>query len=193
MLAKAAEAARLRLLASAGEGAADAARLDTALVTEANAELRAAEAGKAAEALAKGSGGSAFEETVNITQTTSPADCMGAAKTASDVLRVRHFTSYEGIEGIQNSMEIWVSRGEPVGVHVEVGPSFGPAETGAAETGAAARGARGVYVEFDAPGPMVPTYVGPRNTAVIPTTTPLPINNLNPTFVKPPWWQFWKW
>jgi hypothetical protein len=91
-------------------------------------------------------------------------------------------------------MEIWVSRGEPVGVHVEVGPSFGPAARGAAETGAARPSVQGVYVEFDVPRPVVPTpWVGPRNTAVIPTTTPLQIGNLNPVFVKPRWWEFWKW
>jgi hypothetical protein len=115
-----------------------------------------------------------------------------AADAGADVLRVRHYTSYEGLQGIQDSGEIWASRGDPIGVHVEVGPNFGPAATGATDTGAAAQGTRGVYVEFDAPGAMVPTpWVGPRTTAVIPTTSPLPISSLNPTFVKPPWWKIW--
>ena len=98
--------------------------------------------------------------------------------------RVRHYTSPEGLKGIQGDMAINPSRGG--GVHVETGP-FGPASTGARETGAAGRGA---YVEFDAPNVMQPTKVGPRNTAVIPSEQPVPIQNLNPTFRTIPWWQF---
>ena len=31
----------------------------------------------------------------------------------------------------------------------------------------------------------------PRNTAVVPTNTPLPLEGANPVFVKRPWWKFW--
>jgi hypothetical protein len=73
-----------------------------------------------------------------------------------------------------------------MGVHVEVGPRFGPVETGSAETGAYVKGA---YVEFDAPGEMFPTDVGARTTAVIPTESPLSIADLNPEYVNIPWWK----
>jgi len=72
----------------------------------------------------------------------------------------------------------------PFGVHVEVEP-FGPTtpRTGpgspGAEVGAAGQGR---YVEFDLPPNAIRTDVGPRNTAVIPTRTPLPIHDKNPTF-----------
>lgn len=100
--------------------------------------------------------------------------------------RVRHYTSSEGLAGIKADSAINPARGG--GVHVEVGPSFGPAKTGSAQTGAHGSGA---YVEFDAPGTIIPTYVGPRQTGVIPTATPLPLNDLNPVFQNTPWWKFW--
>jgi hypothetical protein len=88
--------------------------------------------------------------------------------------------------GIEDDMAINPSRGNPVGVHVEAQP-FGSAVTGSADTGAAFGGA---YVEFDAPSSMLPTSVGPRTTGVIPTSDPLPLQNLNPTFHKVPWYFF---
>ena len=99
---------------------------------------------------------------------------------------MRHYTSQEGMAGIRTDGAVNPARGG--GVHVETGPPFGSARTGAAETGAYGKGA---YVEFDAPGSMRPTNVGPRKTAVIPTDTPLPITDLNPTFKTVPWWKFW--
>src|SRR5437763_113551 len=48
------------------------------------------------------------------------------------------------------------------------------------------------YVEIDLPSNAVPTHVGPRNTAVIPSSGPLPIGGLNPTFVPVRrWWNLW--
>ena len=102
---------------------------------------------------------------------------------------VRHYTSNEGLAGIKQSQSIVPSRGNPIGVHVEVGPNFGPAATGSADTGAAGRGA---FVQFTTPkSSLQPTYVGPRQTAVIPTQTPLSIARQNPTYVSKPWWKFW--
>jgi hypothetical protein len=48
-------------------------------------------------------------------------------------------------------------------------------------------------VEFDVPEPgaLVPHVVGPRATAIIPTSVPLALDGLNPRFVRPRWWQFW--
>lgn len=71
--------------------------------------------------------------------------------------------------------------------HVEMQP-FGPAANAWREVGAA-KGA--AYVEFDEPANMVRTYIGNRNTGVIPATSPLPLIWANPTFVKQPWWQRW--
>ncbi len=54
----------------------------------------------------------------------------------------------------------------------------------------------GAFVEFDAPPGMVPTLIGVRNTAIIPTTIdgPFSITGLNPRFVKVrrAWWEFWR-
>ncbi len=115
----------------------------------------------------------------------------GAAETAisrASPLRGRHHTSPESLSGIRSMQAINPARGDPVGVHVEVGPGFGPARTASAETGAAGRGA---YVELDLTRPMKPTFVGPRDTAVIPTDVPLPLKNSNPRFVRLTWWKFW--
>jgi RHS repeat-associated protein len=111
------------------------------------------------------------------------------------ILRARHFSDATGLAGIESDMAINASssaRGagtELAGVHVELQP-FGPVSTASSEMGSVA-GGRG-FVEFDTPANMVRTSVGPRNTAIIPTTTPLPLQNLNPTFVAPsPWWKVW--
>ncbi|MCK5803822.1 MAG: RHS repeat-associated core domain-containing protein, partial [Lentisphaeria bacterium] len=105
--------------------------------------------------------------------------------------RARHHTNRQGANGIDADGAVDPARGNPRGVDVEVEP-FGPTKPGLhgpkAETGAAAEGA---YVEFDLPDSAISTNVGPRNTARIPTNEPLPIRNLNPTIVKPPWWKFW--
>jgi len=93
-------------------------------------------------------------------------------------------------------MAINPARGEPAGVHVETEP-FGTAKPGLggpkAQTGAAGEGA---YVEMDLTGSAQPTNVGPRRTAAIPTSDPLPLEGLNPTFVpvRALWnlWYFWR-
>jgi hypothetical protein len=84
------------------------------------------------------------------------------------------------------------SRGEPLGIDVETEP-FGPTKPWLGgprvETGAAKEGA---YVEIDLPADTIPTNVGPRNTAGIPTSDPLPIAGLNPKFVSVRrWWNLW--
>jgi hypothetical protein len=96
------------------------------------------------------------------------------------------------MRGIQKDGAINPARGDPPGVHVETEP-FGTTKPGrggpAAETGAASEGA---HVEIDLPDDAIPTYVGPRNTAVIPTADPLLIKNLNPRFVRVRrWWNLW--
>ena len=100
------------------------------------------------------------------------------------MLRVRHHTSSESLASIRQQGAINPSRGG--GVHVETQP-FGPAQTASRDTGAFGRGG---YVEFNAPISIVPTNVGPRTTAMIPATTPLPISGTNPTFRAISWWRF---
>jgi RHS repeat-associated protein len=124
---------------------------------------------------------------------TAVADAEASVTADPIALRVRHFTSPDALKGIQRTQTICPSRakfipgrGDVMGVHVEVGPRFGPVETGSAETGAYVKGA---YVEFDAPGEMFPTDVGARTTAVIPTESPLSIADLNPEYVNIPWWK----
>jgi RHS repeat-associated protein len=124
--------------------------------------------------------------------------CSGTSG-GSGPLRVRHHTKWEGIDGIRRQGQIDPSyRGRPWGVDVEVGPNFGAPGTAIEELGAAANPLRGRgYVEFDAPANMnlTPTVTNyPRTSARIPTNHALPINGLNPTFVKlKPWWMRWMW
>jgi uncharacterized protein RhaS with RHS repeats len=96
------------------------------------------------------------------------------------VPRVRHHTSVENLRKIRESQEIWPARGDPIGVHVETQP-FGPVSSASSDVGAFGRGA---YIEFDRPQTIVPTYIGPRNTGVIPTQKPFIIDNLNPVYWK---------
>ncbi|WP_318248148.1 RHS repeat-associated core domain-containing protein, partial [Escherichia coli] len=106
--------------------------------------------------------------------------------TGDDTVRVRHHTSTEGIDGISKDGSINPARGNPVGVHVEVEP-FGDPKTAGAETGAWKNGS---YVEFDASkDSLTKTNVGPRNTAVIPTDDPLPLNDKNPIYKKDSFWS----
>ncbi len=113
--------------------------------------------------------------------------------------RVRHHTDDAGLESIRAQGAINPSRGSSgveFGVHVEVEP-FGTTRPGLegpkTQTGAVQGGA---YVEFDAPPEMVPTLIGVRNTAIIPTTIddPFSLEGLNPRFVKVrrDWWEFWR-
>ncbi|MCI5207223.1 MAG: hypothetical protein D3910_00155 [Candidatus Electrothrix sp. ATG2] len=97
--------------------------------------------------------------------------------------RGRHHTSPNRLNQIKKDKAIKPSRGG--GVHVETEP-FGPAGTASKDTGAFRNGA---YVEFDIPGTIRSTNVGPRNTGVIPTKKPLSIGESNPKFVKLPWWK----
>ncbi|MBW3598283.1 MAG: hypothetical protein KY475_13550 [Planctomycetes bacterium] len=109
--------------------------------------------------------------------------------------RNRHHTDRRGLEGIRRDNAINPARGEPLGVDVEVGPPFGSVQPGLggpiAETGAAGEGA---YVEFDSVGTEIPTDVGPRKTARIPTEKPLLLDELHAELIiVPRWWEFWKW
>jgi RHS repeat-associated protein len=118
------------------------------------------------------------------------AICYGSARQGASSflragsIRVRHHTSREGLAAIRRQGAINPSRGG--GVHVEISP-FGIPRTAAQETGAFGRGA---YVEFNSPGNVIPTFVGPRSTGVIPTASPLPISGANPIFYTRPWWRF---
>jgi hypothetical protein len=100
---------------------------------------------------------------------------------------------------MRKTLEILPARGiegAEAGVHVEVEP-FGTARPGLggprAEMGCFAEGA---FVEFDAPAGMIPTRVGPRNTAMIPTPLdrPFALAGRNARFVKVRrhWWEFWR-
>lgn len=113
--------------------------------------------------------------------------------------RVRHHTDDAGLVQIRSNMQIHPSRGTggvEAGVHVEVQP-FGSPRPGLhgprAETGCFAEGA---FAEFDAPVGMIPTRIGPRNTAIIPTAVdePFSLRGLRPHFVKVRrhWWEFWR-
>src|SRR4051794_14230055 len=106
--------------------------------------------------------------------------------------RVRHHTNDVGLEGIRSDGAINLSRGwgpRPSGIHVEVEP-FGTTrpfreghsspkhDLGLIEDGA--------YVEFDLPAEAV-LYgysCGPRSAGLILTDRPLPLEGLNPEFVK---------
>lgn len=117
------------------------------------------------------------------------SDSTGNQVVTNKTVRVRHHTTPKGLKGIKQDGAINPGRGNPIGVHVEVAP-FGPAKTASAETGAFGKGA---FVEFDAHvANLVKTYVGPRNTAVIPTDKPLAIKDLNTTFNILFWWKFWE-
>ncbi|WP_286364591.1 RHS repeat-associated core domain-containing protein, partial [Citrobacter sp. wls710] len=84
------------------------------------------------------------------------------------LIKVRHYTSDSGVAEIEKSQSINASRGEPLGVHVEVEP-FGDPRTAAREMGVASKKSR-AYVEFDVTeDSLVKTNVGPRNTAIVPT------------------------
>jgi hypothetical protein len=88
------------------------------------------------------------------------------------------------------------SAGVEAGVHVEVEP-FGTTRPGVdGPHDQLASYGEGAFVEFDAPPAMVPTQIGSRNTAIIPTTVtePLLLEGLNPHFVKVRWhyWEFWR-
>jgi hypothetical protein len=117
--------------------------------------------------------------------------------------RCRYHTDTQGLKGIKKDRAIRPSgpaRGPVSGVHVELEPfgpvySLVPGQSAVEQVGAANRRVQGYYVEFDVPDParLVPLHVGPRNTAIIPTTTLLPLERLNPQFVRPKWWHFWNW
>jgi hypothetical protein len=115
------------------------------------------------------------------------------------VPRVRHHTDDAGLKGIRKAWAILPARGivgAESGVHVEVEP-FRSARPGLggprAELGCFAEGA---FVEFDAPAEMIPTRLGPRNTAMIPTPVDQPFLLLGRTarFVKVRrhWWELWR-
>jgi hypothetical protein len=111
--------------------------------------------------------------------------------------RVRHYTDDAGLQSIRAKGAINLSRGSAAiatGIHVEIEP-FRTERPG---LGGPIRdmGAKGeeAYVEFDAPAGMVPYVCGPRNTALIPATAPLPLQGLNPVYVRlrRRWYEFWR-
>jgi hypothetical protein len=117
----------------------------------------------------------------------------------SSVPRVRHHTDDEGLEGIRAAMAINPSRGSAgaeAGVHVELEPygSPRPGREGPRETMGCVRD--GAFVEFDAPLGMLRTYVGIRNTAIIPTPIdePFALKGRNVQFVRVRrhFWEFWR-
>ena len=98
---------------------------------------------------------------------------------------MRHVTDKDGLEGIKKDGAINPSRpggmDDNVGVHVEVAP-FGKLKNAGAELGTKNPTARNA-VEFDIPkASLKPTKVGPRNTGVIPSDSPLDITGKNPKF-----------
>lgn len=105
------------------------------------------------------------------------------------LIKVRHYTSDDGLTGIEKSQSINIARGTPSGVHVEVEP-FGDSRTAAKEMGAASWENRS-YVEFDvSENSLVKTNVGPRNTAIVPTDgTSLSLRERNPVFKKESLWS----
>jgi hypothetical protein len=113
--------------------------------------------------------------------------------------RVRHHTDDAGLAGIRAAEAINPARGWDeivTGVHVEVEP-FGTTRTGRGgpKADTASKG-EGAYVEFDAPGGLVPYYCGPRNTAIIPAAAEqsFSLKGLNPVYVKVRryLWEFWR-
>ncbi len=118
------------------------------------------------------------------------------------MLRVRHHTNDEGLNGIIAGGGIRSSRGwgmVETGVHVEVEP-FGstrpwrPGNRGPKnELGSEADGA---YVEFDAPPELICYSCGPRNSGIIPVPAgqlfSLQGRNLVFIRVRYHWWQFWR-
>ena len=92
-------------------------------------------------------------------------------------------------------MAIRPSRGEPIGVDVEVEP-FGPVNPYSRDNPKTATGSagKGAYVEFNLPESAICVFgIGPRNSYRIPTASPLSLIALHPRFVVIRWWQPWKW
>jgi len=117
----------------------------------------------------------------------------GATGGKPSTLRVRHWTTKEGLAGIRTGGSINPARaywgdGTGIGVHFELGPDFGPAKTAKDELGLPYRDSYS-YVEFDAPPGWERTYVGTRQSGMIETgLTPLNLDGLNPTYKSVPWW-----
>ncbi|MEB6858566.1 hypothetical protein NA898_15865 [Proteus cibi] len=85
-----------------------------------------------------------------------------------DIVKVRHHTSVEGLEGIKRDQSIWPARGEPIGVHVEVAPFKDTPFTSAKDVGANRQGS---YIEYEVhKDTLVQTHLGSnRVTAIIPS------------------------
>lgn len=113
-------------------------------------------------------------------------------KDADDLVTVRHHTNIQGLSGI--GADGAIKPGRPagmdanVGVHVEVNP-IKPVKSAPKEVGATYGGA---YVDFQVPrSSLVLTHVGPRQTAVVPTKTPMSLKGKNAKF-RTTWWRFWE-
>ncbi|MEZ2795165.1 RHS repeat domain-containing protein [Proteus terrae] len=107
--------------------------------------------------------------------------------TDKDIVKVRHHTSVEGLEGIKRDQSIWPARGEPIGVHVEVAP-FSDAHNGGYAVGANGKGS---YVEFEVRrDTLVKTFIwSERNTAIIASNQPLSLKDKKAVFKKQSWWS----
>jgi len=100
---------------------------------------------------------------------------------------VRHHTDKAGISGIRNDSAINPSRpsqGQPAGVHFEIEP-FGNPKTAAARVGAKDPASKS-FVEFNLSKSKITKTpaVGSRNTGMVTTDKPLPINKKKTTFKR---------
>ena len=104
-----------------------------------------------------------------------------------DIVKIRHHTSVEGLEGIKRKQSIWPTRGEPIGVHVEVAP-FGDVHNDGYAVGANGKGS---YVEFEVRrDTLVKTFIwSERNTAIIASNQPLSLKDKKAVFKKQSWWS----
>ena len=114
------------------------------------------------------------------------------AQVGDDIVRVRHYTTTQGLTGIKADNAIIAGRGNPIGVHVEVAP-FGDPETAAEDLGTASSTANR-YVEFDAQrSSLVRNNIGSsRDTRILPSERPVSLEGRNATFGRAKsWWKFW--
>jgi len=109
-----------------------------------------------------------------------------------DLVQVRHHTSTAGLNGIKRSGFIFASRGQVLGVDVEVSPFLKPSEVNLGQVGGGAKGGGG-YIEFSIQRSQLlhrDISIGTGNAGKIITNgAPLDLKGKNPIFVKN-WWPF---